>query len=987
MKPIFDTTSLPVPVARVCLFPMQTALDLLSADDAEAAVLAFYRDHQLARLALTIASPSLMQSVQAWIQTGKAENKKVPLRALSYALRMSTRCTPFGLFAGVARLRLGEPEPLRVGARRTQTRLDMDLVRGCVERAEKGVARHTLKLRTNRCSLVRGDRLYVTDVTRGIFKNTTEQMMRTEQREISLKHTQAVAFVRELCMNGVSYEEARDALCERFGTAPAQSEALLDNLIKGSVVYTELRGTPFSNAVERTLATLERIDFHTVAPIAQSQRDLQQLDAIDPTQRDEQPMFHIDNRLRSAHEGELRSTFAVDSALEVHGSLPPSFLEDARMAAEACLRSGRTLRQERYRRRFLERYEGEERMVPLLELVDPNLGLGVPDTAETDDLDQSRVNRMSDILFAAARDRAEELELDDETFDIFAPPLPEELPTQRSLELYLTIAASDSDAVARGEYRMTVNSIGDYGGRTIGRFASLLGSQTQAELGAVVARSAAPDELLAEFAYMPTAARAFNVCIRPLVTPFCLRAGTGDEVDGQELDPADLYVGIENGRFFVWSRSHQRRVILRETHALITATNAPNVCRFIALIQADGLRGAMFEIAAGDTMPYTPRIRRGRVILHPRTWRFERSIFGETPQSVATAFRTLRDRWDAPRYVLLCDSDNRLLLDLDSPISAEIFLEQSVKGRLEFREVPAMPGELVIGGEGGGHCSELIIQAVREPLTPPERRAVTVVDPRITYGPGSEWAYAKLYIAKPGTDVFLSRDLASFTASLEQRGLIDRCFFLRYADPAPHVRLRLHARENCSHEVHDALLRTIEGWKSSGTISAAALATYDPEYERYNGINGIEAAEAFFDYDSHVCFAALADNLSSSRAQIESAVATFDPIVAASDETSVLVLRVFAEIAKRKMDPGDRDVLRRLTASTQRDETGARLLEHALAGEGAQARLMSLLHMHCNRMGLDYDAERRAATLLRAAALARSARGSAEKSPKEMARI
>jgi thiopeptide-type bacteriocin biosynthesis protein len=415
--------------------------------------------------------------------------------------------------------------------------------------------------------------------------------------------------------------------------------------------------------------------------------------------------------------------------------------------------------------------------------------------------------------------------------------------------------------------------------------------------------------------------------------------------------------------------------------------SAPNLCRFIALIQADGLRGAMFEIGPGDTMPYTPRIRRGRVILHPRTWRFDRSIFGETLQSVANAFRTLRDRWDAPRYVLLCESDNRLLLDLDSPISAEIFLEQSVKGRLEFREVPAMPGELVIGGEGGGHCSELIIQAVREPLAAPERRAITVVEPRVTYAPGSQWAYAKLYITKPATDVFLSRDLASFAASLEQRGLIDRCFFLRYADPAPHVRLRVHARADCSAQVHDALLRAIEGWKSSGTISAAALATYDPEYERYNGTNGIEAAEAFFDYDSRLCFAALADNLSSTRAQIEYAAATFDPLIAASEEISALVLRVYATIAQRKMDAGDRDTLRRLTVSTQRDESGARILEHALAGDGAEARLMSLLHMHCNRMGLDHDAERRAAMLLRAAALARNARRSAEKSPKEMARI
>lgn len=974
MKPLFDTTSLPVPVARVSLFPMQTALDLLAAADTEAAVLAFYRDNQIARLALTIASPSLMQSVWNWIDTGKPESKKVPLRALAYALRMSTRCTPFGLFAGVARVALGKAQPLRVGKRRTETRLDMDLVRGYVERAEKSFARHRLMLRTNRCALVRGDRIYVTDVSRGIFKSTKENMMRTEQREISLKHTDAVSFVREFCHSGATYEATIDALCERFSAATAQSEALLDNLIKGSVVYTELRSTPFAHAVERTVATLERIDTENAAALADAQRELQQLDTIDPFERDERQMFAVDARLRSLQEGDLRSTFAVDCALEVHGALPVNFLDDVAMAADACLRSGRTIKQERYRQRFMERYEGDERMVPLLELVDPNLGLGVPDTVEMDERDETRLNRIGELLFCAARDRREELVLDDEAWNIFAPPLPDEVPTQRSAEFFLTVVACDSDAVERGEYRLAITGIGESGARTIGRFASILGEQTQAELGAVVERSAAPDELLAEFAYVPTAARAFNVSIRPLMTPLCLRAGTGDCVDAEELDPADLYVGIENGRFFIWSAARQQRVALRETHALVSAMSAPNLCRFIALVQGDGLRSALFEMGPGDNMPYTPRIRRGRVILNPRTWRLQREMFGNSQESVTAAFAVLREQWDAPRYLLLCDSDNRLLLDLESRASAELFLEQSVTGRLEFREVPAMPGELVIAGNDGGYCSELIVQAVREPLPVPERRAVTVVESRLTYSPGSQWAYAKLYLAKPATDLFISRTMSSFTAALEGRGLADRWFFLRYADPAPHVRLRIHAKGGRADQVHNELLSAISAWKSAGAISAAALATYDPEYERYNGTNGVQAAEAFFDYDSRLCMAALADNLSTTQAQIESAAASFDPIVAASQEASRLVLDVFAAIAKRKMEQADRDTLRRLTAVPRYDETGAQLLDLALAGDGAEARLMSLLHMHCNRLGLEPDAEKRVAILLRAAVLARAAR-------------
>ncbi len=43
---------------------------------------------------------------------------------------------------------------------------------------------------------------------------------------------------------------------------------------------------------------------------------------------------------------------------------------------------------EKFRKRFDERYEGSDRMVPLLELVDPNIGLGVPDALEYEELQE-----------------------------------------------------------------------------------------------------------------------------------------------------------------------------------------------------------------------------------------------------------------------------------------------------------------------------------------------------------------------------------------------------------------------------------------------------------------------------------------------------------------------------------------------------------------------------------------------------------------------
>src|SRR4051812_38992671 len=55
--------------------------------------------------AIYIASPELYQETQKWLQgilTDQKEVNKLVLSLFRYLLRMTTRCTPYGLFAGCA---------------------------------------------------------------------------------------------------------------------------------------------------------------------------------------------------------------------------------------------------------------------------------------------------------------------------------------------------------------------------------------------------------------------------------------------------------------------------------------------------------------------------------------------------------------------------------------------------------------------------------------------------------------------------------------------------------------------------------------------------------------------------------------------------------------------------------------------------------------------------------------------------------------------
>ena len=82
----------------------------------------------------------------------------------------------------------------------------------------------------------------------------------------------------------------------------------------------------------------------------------------------------------------------------------------------------------------------------------------------------------------------------------------------------------------------------------------------------------------------------YNVTIRPAFFDALIPIGVGEASDGETVASDDLWVGIDGQRFFLWSLSRGRRVIPRESHLLNTAQGAPNLCKFLALVDSDGHR-------------------------------------------------------------------------------------------------------------------------------------------------------------------------------------------------------------------------------------------------------------------------------------------------------------------------------------------------------------------------------------------------------------
>lgn len=597
-------------------------------------------------------------------------------------------------------------------------------------------------------------------------------------------------------------------------------------------------------------------------------------------------------------EGKDALPLQVDSALQVKTPLlHRSIGQVAAQAATFLLRQTPLptgfphLRE--YRLLFLEKY-GEQAEVPLLDLLSPENGLDAPAGYEGPPRTYLRPSS-PDALAAGPRDqlllrlvseavnqRSLEVELTEEFQRQLErwSPTPEEAPL--SLEIYLQLHARSREAIDRGEWTAVVgrNSGSPGAGRTFGRFFDLLGESGIEALRDLAVReeSLLPDVIFAELSYQPWQARLANVAIRPPLRSFEIAVGTTPSVPPERvLTLSDLVVSVQNGRFAVRSLRLGKQVRVCQSH-MLNSELAPNVCRFLTEIANDGLPClSMFDWGVLVDAPFLPRLvmkasPSAALVIASARWHLQSETItprgeGSTEMCWFQGLCDWRSRWRVPRFVYLADGDNRLLLDLENPLLAVLLRDELKKlkknMRLTLEELlPDFEHLWLRDAQDAGYFSEIVVPLLRANAFDQPARSATqkmtgtasrpVIPPveRKRF-PGEEWVYLKLYAALSRHEELLAGPLRDIVALLQEHELLDRWFFIRYADPEPHLRLRFHAKEG---KDTLAILALVLPWSAQlarrGQFQQVALDTYEREVERYGGPDAIDLLEQAFTIDS-----------------------------------------------------------------------------------------------------------------------------------------
>ncbi len=521
----------------------------------------------------------------------------------------------------------------------------------------------------------------------------------------------------------------------------------------------------------------------------------------------------------------------------------------------------------KFKEAFYKKYEEQE--VPLLVALDNELGIDYKGNSEhfnafsklIDDIQwEGEANYIEEIkldhkqhtfwntLFHNAYIGGKK-EIDLSTVDISSfPSSIDQLPTSFSV------------LASKVNTKILIHSAGDNALDMIGRFTNL-DKKLDTLVTDVVTKEKKYNKgcIQAEFIHLPND-RDANILTRninrDIEIPFLTRQSENTDV----ILLSDIYVSLRNNQFVLRSKSHDKVVDIYNTNAHNYKYDSLPVYEFICDVHFDNtIKGLGLNIGSANvnSFKFFPRVTYGKdIIMSPATWKFnltdlEPIIDTKTNCFVFKKFRQFTEKYEIPKYVYLAEGDNQLLIDTENEFLIQ-FIYEVVKKKEKIVIIEVLED---IQGRDTRYANEYIIPFIN-PIEKTHSRynSAKVKNDNVQrkFMPGDQWLYYKVYIGIKSADIIISKVLNPLIKELKEQGLIEKWFFIRYNDPEFHLRVRFKYSQKVPGAIDKVAIifnRYIKPYMDNHCIDKVELSTYTRELERYGG-ELIDEAETIFYHDS-----------------------------------------------------------------------------------------------------------------------------------------
>ena len=662
--------------------------------------------------AIFLASPSLHGQLIRWLNNELSNQKDIERLKESvtkYILRMGSRCTPFGLFAGYGLGKIGDNNKIELGESQSyygHLRLDMNyLCALAIDLAKIPEIKEQIKFYANTSIYKSGEKLRYVEYR---YINSKRNHF-----VIGVENSDYLQLVLNAAKNGATIQGLANLLVDdeiSFDEAKSFVEELIENQLLVSELEPSVTGAEFLNQIIDILKPLKKID-NIINLLQEFEQDIENI-RNKPIGIDSVIYMKIAEKLLKLNtKYELKYLFQTDLVISGNDiELSHNISNDVLKGVEIMNRLTPKRENEnlsKFKEAFYERYE--EREVPLLQALDIESGVGYIQNTGSGDLNplvddlvipasnqqndyNIKWNKVQSLLLKKYNETLSkglnELEITDEDVKDFTANW-DDLPSTFNAMVEIIESSKDD----KNPLISFSSAGGSSSANLLGRFChsskdlfDYVNKITEKE------KEIHENVILAEIVHLPES-RTGNILLRPKLRDFEIPYLAKSSVPKEnQISIEDLVVSVKYGkRVVLRSKSLNKEIIPRLSNAHNFSYNALPVYQFLCDLQTQDLRGGVgFNWGAlSNEYSYLPRVKYKNIVLSEATWNirkedFKKIIEAKDEVGIEKEAKLWKKQFNLPDYVLLVDGDNELLLHLNNMLCIKTLISL-VKKRSTFQ--------------------------------------------------------------------------------------------------------------------------------------------------------------------------------------------------------------------------------------------------------------------------------------------------------------
>ncbi|MEM6865069.1 MAG: lantibiotic dehydratase family protein [Bacteroidota bacterium] len=721
-------------VLRTPLLPFQFFQELTAKERLDDIELKRVFSISVVQEAVFLASPTLYFEIKKWVEgtLDPKKHTKVKRSFLKYIARMSSRSTPFGLFAGCTLGSFSETTQLELKnhmMHKRYTRPDMNyLVALSQDLARLEHIKKQLVYFPNSSIYPIGEQLRYIEY---FYLDS-----RRQHHIVEIDSSEYLDRVLHTASEGATLQELGDQLIDE-SVSEDMAYGFLDELMENQVLTSSLEpsvsGPPFIEQILDVLQPLDGCD-EEIMFLERISRSFLDLDAT--LGNAPEKYLEISEYLKNKPtQFELKYLFQTDMELQTLScELSNAYTDHIKKSlilfnklSAASTKSNLSM----FREAFLERYE--EREMPLCHVLDVETGIGYLQNSNSGDINplvdelvippeedpylenEVKFNTVYRVLFEkvnrAKETKAQTIRLVDTDFENL-PVNWDDLPDTLSTMIELVKENDDVKVLVSG-------CGGSSAANLLGRFCHA-GSAITPHTKHIVSKESdiQSQKILAEIVHLPEA-RVGNILMRPSFREFEIPYLAKSNLSAEKQIPLeDLFVSVRNGRVVLRSKKYNKEIIPHLTNAHNYSTNALPIYQFLCDMQTQNLRGSIgFGFGPlNKFFDFFPRVEYGKLILQEAKWRLKKKHIEPMTEAknddgtLQLEVRRLRKSKGIPQYSMLSDGDNELLINFTNLDSVRMLIN-TVKSREEFMLSEFLHAQAGLVTSKEGHFANQVVMS------------------------------------------------------------------------------------------------------------------------------------------------------------------------------------------------------------------------------------------------------------------------------------